>query len=403
MTAMFQRKITASRAIAMVHSSIHPLNSELIKFSDASGRVLAADIHACCDHPPFDRAAMDGYAVIASSTFYATPENPIRLREGSEAVRIMTGKPVPEGFDAVVMMEYTREAGEGIIEISRAVVPGKNVASRGEDIRAGSLILGKGRRLLPHDLGTLAAAGVTSVPVLRSPVVAIISTGDEIVDPEELDDAGRRAGKVADINSFTLASLVADAGGKPVRCGIVKDEFETLKRAIRSVSGFDLILVSGGSSVGDKDYLAAIIDQLGELLFHGVSVKPGGPVGFGFLDQTPVFILPGYPVAAIVAFELFVRPALNIMQGLDAGMMPYKVIRAELLRKIPSQVGRLDFVRVKIQNKEGKIALEPLGTGGSGSIGRMSVADGFILVDEPLEGIDAGSMVEAYCYPVVEV
>ncbi len=395
---MFLRKISAYRAIDIVRSSIRLIDSEKIKFFDASCRVLAEDIYAKNDNPPFDRAAMDGYAVVANSTFYATPQNPISLRKEADARKVMTGKPIPEGFDAVVMIEYVEEVGTDLIKISGAVVPGENVALRGEDIKNGDLILKQGRRLLPHDIGTLGAVGVTSISVYRSPGVGIISTGDEIVDPENLDNTGRAEGMICDINSFTLSSLVSEAGGSPTRCGIVQDEFEALKDAIKSYSDFDMLMVSGGSSVGDKDFIASVVDELGEVLFHGVAVKPGGPVGFGLVDDTPLFILPGYPVAAIVAFELFARPALKIMQGMDVEI-PYEKSDVKLLRKIPSQVGRLDFVRVKLETVDGEIYADPLGTGGSGSIGRMSEADGFLLVDEPLEGIDEGSPVEVYRYP----
>ncbi|MHC1573154.1 MAG: molybdopterin molybdotransferase MoeA [Candidatus Syntropharchaeales archaeon] len=395
---MFRRKISASVAIEIVKSSIQLLDSEMIKFYDASGRILADDIYALNDNPPFNRAAMDGYAVIASSTFYATPQNPVKLKKGIEAARIMTGKPIPDSFDAVVMIEYVEEVGDDEIAISGAVVPGENIAFKGEDVKQGDLILRKGKLLLPHDIGIIAAVGITSIPVYRSPVVGIISTGDEVVDPEDLDEDDVHEKKVADVNSFTLSALVSEAGGIPVRLGIVKDEFEALRDAIKNASGFDMLLVSGGSSVGDRDFIAAILDELGEVLFHGVAVKPGGPVGFGFLDRMPVFILPGYPVAAIVAFELFVRSALGVMQGRNLRAV-YDTIDAKLLRKIPSQVGRLDFVRVKLEVRDGEVCVDPLGSGGSGSIGRMCEADGFLLIDEPLEGIDEGSTVKVYQYP----
>jgi len=395
---MFLKKISATRARACVRSSIIPLGSERISFHEGCGRILAEDVQALCDHPPFDRSAMDGYAVLAGSTFYATPENPVRLRKGEEARRIMTGEPIPSGFDAVVMIEYVEDLGDEI-RVSRSVVPGENVALRGEDFRQGEIILRKGRVLLPHDIGTLVAAGITKIEVRRSPRVGIISTGDEIVDPARIKRwNGAEEGKIPDINSYTLSSLVGGAGGIPVRCGVLKDDPDVLKSTIKSYTGFDLLLITGGSSVGDRDFLGKVIDELGKLLFHGVAIKPGGPLGFGFINNTPVFILPGYPLAAIVSFELFVRDALSIMQGLPP-KIPYESLTAKLLRKIPSQVGRLDFVRVKLINEGGDLYAEPLGSGGSGSIGRLSKADGFLLVDEPLEGIDEGETVTVYRYP----
>ncbi|MDY6964429.1 MAG: molybdopterin molybdotransferase MoeA [Halobacteriota archaeon] len=373
---------------------------EKLSFEKCLGMVLAEDVVSGVDLPPFDRAAMDGYAIRGEDSFGASQTNPLRLRiigesrigEFSdadvgefEAVRIATGAPIPPGSNAVMMVEYTREL-DGIVEVFKPVTPGRNVSSRGEDIRTGDLVLKRGRMLKPHDIGVLAALGKSEVKVFKKPDVAIISTGDELIEVGE-----DIPGKIVDVNSYTLKAMTSSFG-VPTRLKIVKDDPELLKETISSCLTYDLILISGGTSVGKKDFLPMILKEMGEILFHGVSMRPGQPTGFGMVYKTPIFMLPGFPVAAMVAFEILVRPFLQKSMGLSVSS-PYPHITATLRRKIASEIGRRDFVRVGIKREGEKTSVEPITSSGSGILSSMVEADGFLIVPESREGFEEGEEV----------
>ena len=411
---LFRTLISFDDALKTVLSYAKRTEIEAIKFDDAFGRVLADDVLSPIDSPPFDRAAMDGYAIRGEDSFGAAPRNPAHLKlkqprseeekEGKvaigegECLPIATGMPVPEGSNAVVMLEYTKEQGD-TLEIFRPVTPGKNVSLKGEDVKKGETVLKAGKLLLAQDIGMLASLFTRTVKVYTKARIGIISTGDELVDPavhasEQTYGQGQR--QIADANSYVLAALTKKIA-EPYRRGIVRDNFDEITNALRtSLEGeCDGLLVSGGSSVGTRDFLADAVEALGELVFHGVAIRPGEPVGFGRINNKPVFVLPGYPVATIAAFELLVRPFLYAVHGATEDR---RTIFATARKKIPSAVGRTDFVRVKLFRTENEYYVEPLRVSGSGILSSMTKSDGFVVIEENKEGIAEGERIEIIRY-----
>jgi len=318
-----------------------------------------------------------------------------------DCIPIATGMPVPKGSNAVVMLEYTKERGD-TLEIFKPVTPGKNVSFKGEDVKKGEAVLKAGKMLQAHDIGMLASLFKITVKVYTRAKIGIFSTGDELIDPaiqsfvdaqknKQKQEQKQRQRKIADANSYVLASLT----GKitvPYRMGIVRDNYEEIKNALRSAleGDCDGVLVSGGSSVGERDFLADAVEELGELIFHGVAIRPGEPTGFGIVTNKPVFVLPGYPVATISAFELLVRPFLYAMHGVTEER---RKIFAVASKKIPSAVGRTDFVRVKVICTEEGHYVEPVRVSGSGMLSSMTRSDGFIVIAENKEGVAEGEQV----------
>ncbi|MHC1636163.1 MAG: molybdopterin molybdotransferase MoeA, partial [Candidatus Methanospirareceae archaeon] len=291
---IFRKKISLNEALHRLFSYIQPgsVGVEEVTFDHALGRVLAEDIISDFDIPPYDRAAMDGYAVRAENTFGASQSNPFMLKKVEGEVRdgecmpIQTGMRMPEGSNAVIMVEYTKDMGDKV-KIFSAVTPGKNVSLRGEDVKKGEGVLRSGKILDAYDIGMLASIARKKVKVYRRAKVGIISTGDELLDPKESsaneleEEIGRGKAKVMDVNSYILEALTKKIA-IPRRIGIVKDEYEEIKRKIiHSTDFYDVLLITGGSSVGERDFLADIINDVGELVFHGVSIRPGEPTGFG--------------------------------------------------------------------------------------------------------------------------
>jgi molybdenum cofactor synthesis domain-containing protein len=395
----FFKKMPVDEALEILLARIRPLKSESVNISDASGRVLACVVAADMDVPPFDRSAMDGYAVRGEDTFGATQTNPIyfkvagEVRPGGslekeigefEAVKIMTGGRVPAGANAVVMLEYTK--GEKEIEVTKAVTPGKNVSLQAEDFKKGDIAFRSGRVLRPHDVGILAALGIGEVEVARRPKVGIISTGDEVIAPGKKIEAGQ----IYDINSSALSALAASAGGLPEMLGIIRDDYDEIKKEMKKSLDFDIIIISGATSVGEKDVVPEIVEELGEVLVHGICMRPGGPTGLGIINKRPVFMLPGHPAASIFGFEVFVRPALQKMQG-AVPYNPCPQTEGVLKRKIASELGRRDFVWVTV-DEEGKV--EPIMTSSSGIVSRLLRASGFVVVPDNTEGIEKGKKVK---------
>lgn len=385
---------------------IRLIGSEKIAIDQALGRALAEELKPTVDIPAFDRAAMDGYAVKGEDTYGASESSPVTLKvvgeiaagvaknlsiKRGEAVRISTGAPIPKGADAVIMLEYTK-AGDGTVEVLKALPPGKNVSPKGEDVRQGELLLPKGFILRPQDIAILSAMGRRDVEVSRKPLVGVISTGDELVEPGEKLSVG----EIYDSNSYSLSALVEMNGGKPVRLGVVGDDPEVLRKRLEDISGYDAIVLSGATSVGGKDFIPSVVSKLGEVVVHGVAMRPGKPTGFGFIEGKPVFMLPGSPVAAMFAFDVFVRPAMQKMMGVEP-KSPYPAMEAVLRKKIPSTLGRRDFVRVCLAQGD-RLYAEPLSTTGAGVISTMVKADGFVAVPENIEGIREGENVVVYLY-----
>jgi molybdenum cofactor synthesis domain-containing protein len=346
---------------------------------------------------------MDGFAVRASDTFGASPQRPVKLRvvgslragavpavvvRGGEAVKVMTGAPLPKGSDAVVMVEHVRMLGK-TVEVFSPVPPGTNVSRRGEDAHAGELVLKRGKVLQPHDVGMLASVGVTRIWVHRKPRVAIVTTGEELVAP----GVKVPPGKITDSNTYSLAAAVEKAQGLPHTFGRIPDDWKAIEKIIRRSLRDDLVLISGGSSVGEFDLVPEVISKLGEVIFHGVSIRPGGPTAFGVVRGKPVFALAGFPVASLIAFHLLVRPALLTMQGLplDHGR---RTVVAELTRDVSSTLGRSEVVRVRVRKARGKTLAEPVRVTGSSILSSMTRADGFLIVPENLEGVRKGEPVE---------
>lgn len=401
----FEGRTDLETAQALLCGSVQQLRAESIPLAGALGRTLAGDVVSSLDVPGFDKSAMDGFAVRAAETFGANPSDPVRLRvvgeilpgdagEGEvgpgEAVRIMTGGAFPEGADAVLMAELATDLGDAVL-VHGPAVPGRNLARAGEDIRKGDLVLRGGRVLKPQDLGVLASIDMSEVEVVRMPVVGVLSTGNELVEPGSAE-VGRR-GRVVDSCRYMLEGLVSQTGGKPRWLGIVRDDRELLRSVLEAFDG-DLLLTTGGTSTGKEDFLPGLLEELGELQVHGVNIRPASPLAFGRLEQVPAILLPGNPVAAMVGFDLFVRPVLQLQLGQKVEGKNWKV-RGRLVRKIPSALNRTDFVRVRL-SEGGEV--EPIRSGGAGVLTSVTGADGFVVVPRDHEGVEAGTEVEVYLY-----
>jgi molybdopterin molybdotransferase len=381
--------------------------TETIPLAAALRRVLAWPVTAPHPLPGFARSTVDGYAVRAADTYgvseglpgYLTVTGAVLMGAAPDtavmlgtAVAMPTGGAIPDGADAVVMVEYTAETMPGMIEVVRPVAPGENIVRADEDVRPGDVIAPAGRPLRPADLGILAAAGVTSVTVHRKPGVTIFSTGDEVVPPQTTE---LKPGQVRDATASALAALVADAGGEPVPGGIVPDEVGALERALRdALPVSDLIVVSAGSSVGARDETANAVGRLGPpgIWCHGLAIKPGKPTLLAECDDVPVIGLPGNPRSALVVFRLVGMPVIRLVGGCSAPP-PEPSVRATLSRDVASATGRLDVVQVTV--RDGVAA--PV-FGASALLSVLTRADGYIMIGEEATGLDAGSEVNVILY-----
>jgi molybdopterin molybdotransferase len=367
--------------------------------------VTAVDVPAADAVPGFARSTVDGYAARAGDTFGASPEQPAYLeligqvlmgrpanREVSSGmtVQVPTGGMLPPGSDAVVMLEYATHLGGGdTLEVVRPVAPGENVMAAGEDFARGAVVVPAGRRLLPADLGALAAAGLRTVVVHRRPRVAILSTGDELVPVEEAPGPGQ----VREINSVALAASVIGDGGHPRQLGIVPDREEQLIEAVtRACRQADLVLLSGGSSVGKADLVPTVLAGLGQVLAHGLAVKPGKPTAVALCDDVPVIGLPGHPVSALVVYDILVGPLLRLLAG-EREVYPSPGVRARLTRNLPVRGGVEEHVRVRLVEGEAGWEAEPL-PGKSGAISSLARADGLVRVAASRRGLHEGDEVE---------
>jgi molybdopterin molybdotransferase len=319
------------------------------------------------------------------------------LKKG-ETMRIATGGMLPPGADAMVMVEYTEEMGDGTVEIQRSVSPWENILRIGEDIRKGAPIFPAGRRLRAQDLGALTGVGVTKVPVYSRPVVALISTGDEIVTPEQTP----KPGQVRNVNQYSLRAMIAEAGGTTLDLGVVKDDRLAFAQAMASaLKKADVVMVSGGSSVGTKDMAVDVICAFprSELFFHGISIAPGKPTIFAKAAGKPVMGLPGHPVSALVVFALFGAPLMRMMGGetAETAFAPLRTTRARLAQNVASAPGREDYVRVTLERRDGVQVAVPL-PGKSGAIFSLVQADGMVCIPHNEEGKEAGEEVEVILF-----
>jgi molybdopterin molybdotransferase len=360
--------------------------TERVALGEADGRAVAERVASPRAVPHYPRAAMDGYAVRARDTFGATDRSPTALRPAAEAVtpgtavRVHTGSELPDGADAVVMIEDAEAVGE-LLEVSAAVAEGENVAPVGEDVAEGQILYVPGDRLDPSGLGLLKSVGLDRVAVYGRPRVSVVPTGEELVP----DDPA--AGETVETNGTTVGRLVERWGGDATHRGIVTDDPATLRAAVERDLDHDVVVTTGGSSVGARDYIPEVLDEAGEVLVHGVALSPGHPVALGVVDGTPVLALPGYPVACIVNAVQFLRPALKRAGHLPCPPPPSRT--ATLSRKVSSEAGTRTFVRVRL---DGDTAV-PTRTSGAGVLSSAALADGWVVVPEPREGYDAGSSV----------
>jgi molybdopterin molybdotransferase len=385
--------ISAAEALGIVLEHTPVLPAERLPAERALGRVLCEAVAAGRDLPPADQSAMDGYAVRRADLLGASRERPVELRvafevaagaeagalpalRAGQAARILTGAPIPGGADAVVRQEDALREGSRV-RLFTAPGPAENVRPAGEDVRAGEEVLARGTRLGPAELGMLAALGRTQVAVHQRPRVAILSSGDELVEP----DGELRAGRIASSNSYSVAAQCRELGVEPVYLGIARDAPDDLERHFRAGLSADLLVSSAGVSVGDRDHVRAVLEKLGaSLLFFGVEIKPGYPLALARLpgEAGPlVFALPGNPVSAMVTFEQFVRPALRKMMGHQAWFRPTLRVRlGERLRKSP---GRLHFVRVRLERRGEEVVARSTGSQSSGVLRSMTLAQGLLL------------------------
>lgn len=412
MAQTFFKVVTPQEALRTL-LQVCPVGTERIPTIRARTRVLAEDLYSSVDLPHFHRAAMDGYAVRAKDTFGASQSLPAYLKlagvvemgkeatrplEAGEAVRISTGGMMPPESDAVVMVEHTDETDAGLVEIHRGVSPWKNVIQIGDDIKRGELVFRRGRRLRAHDLGALTGVGIFSLLVYMRPRIGLISTGDEIVDA----DTDPKPGQVRNINQHSLAGLIEESGAELRDWGVVRDDKDQLIRAIgEALEWSDLVLLSGGSSMGAKDIaLEAILSfPDSEFIFHGISVSPGKPTIFAKACGKPIVGLPGYPVSALVIFDLFAAPVIRKIGGEEVtGMNQFaKTLRATLKTNIASQVGREDYVRVTLERDSERWLATPLPTK-SGAIFTLVKADGMVRIDLNQDGLEQGEEVEVILF-----
>ena len=382
------------------------VKADVVPTSDALGRVTAEDIHSPEDLPAFARSTMDGYSVRSRDTFGASEglpayldlvgevpmgvESNVCLGVGQAAIAY-TGGMLAHGADAVVMVERTQTLDDTAIEVLRAVAPGENVVQVGEDVRKGETILQEGTVIRPQDIGGMLALGITSVPVNRKPRIGIISTGDELVPPDEKASPGQ----IRDINSYTISALVEQSGGKPKRIALVSDDFEAQRQsATEGLDTCDALVFSAGSSVSSRDLTADVLNSLGEpgVVVHGISIKPGKPTVVGAVDGKPLFGLPGNPVSAMVVFDLVVRPTIYHLSGCKTAP-PQSTARATLVRDIPSVAGREDYVPVRLVGEEDNVSAEPV-FGKSNLIYTLVKSDGIVRVPLDKSGLYAGEVVD---------
>ncbi|MDB9301103.1 molybdopterin molybdotransferase MoeA [Halorubrum ezzemoulense] len=410
----FKRRTRVADARATLLDAVAPNDrTETVPVEAADGRVVAEPIDAPAPVPGYDRAAMDGYAVRASDTFGAGDRSPAVLTAKpaeadavapGEAARVHTGSAVPEGADAVVMIEQVESVG-GEVEVFEAVATGENVGEAGEDVADGQRLYEPGHALRPSDLGLLRSVGFDTVTVREPPEVAVIPTGEELVE----SDPG--PGEVIETNGLTVSRLVERWGGEARYRDVVTDDPEALREAVAADLDADVVVTTGGSSVGERDLIPEVVGDLGEVLVHGVALKPGHPVCLGRAEGTPIVSLPGYPVACIVNAAQFLRPAMKRAGGAD--VEPFPTRRATLGRKVASEPGVRTFARVSLSGlddgPDGDAAVDdalptatPTRASGSGILSSVALADGWVVVPEPREGLDAGESVDVELWEVTE-
>jgi molybdopterin molybdotransferase len=399
----FARRASVQQALTWLDQLLQPLPSETVTLDEAAGRVLAQEVISSVAVPGFDRAMMDGFALRAEQTEGASTYNPLVLTIASEilpgaehlpsllpgqAARIMTGAPLPSGADAVLPVERTQIDGDQVW-VMEPIPAHKHVGLCGEDVRPGDRVLAAGRTLRPQDLGVLSSIGVSQLRVHRRPHVRIVITGNELL-PSGSQPCGTR---IVDANGPMLAALVRRDGGQVTSRQIIPDQADTVLAAMQD--DVDVVLVSGGSSVGQEDFAPGLLARHGQLAFHGLAMRPSSPTGMGTLGDRLVFLLPGNPVSCLCAYDFFAGRAIRQLQGRGTAW-PYRSRRLPLRRKLVSQVGRVDYARVCVVGGQ----VEPVAISGASQLTSTTRADGFVIVPEDSEGYAPGSEVEVQLYDV---
>lgn len=399
----FPRRAPVREVIAWLRQELQALEGESMPAADATGRVLLHHVTSRVNVPSFPRAMMDGFALQAADTAGASSYHPVRVPvvgevlpghssalvvASGQAVRIMTGAPLPQGADAVLPAEQA-EISQTHISVLHEVTPGKHVAAVGEDIAQGATVLPRGRRLRPQDVGLLVSIGASPIEVIRRPRVRIVVTGNELL-PAGSQPHGTR---VVDANGPMLAALVQRDGGVAINPGIVPDDPQQIQQALYDAA--DVILVSGGSSVGQEDHAPRLLATNGRLVYHGIAMRPSSPTGIGRLDNRWVFLLPGNPVSCLCAYDFFAGPAIRLLGG-RPWEFPYPCCRKRLRRKLVSAIGRVDYARVRVSDD----GVEPLAISGASILSSTTRADGFVIVPQDSEGYAEGSEIEVFLYDV---
>jgi len=399
----FEKLTNVDEALFIFFKALKPkrLSAERVSLADTLGRVAAENIVAPMDLPSFDRSAVDGYAVMAEDTFEASQFKPKTLRltqkvgiGRGQAKQVWTGNPLPKGADAVIMLEHTRAVKSGI-QIIVAVTLNENVSKKGEDIKEGEVAVKSGTRLQPHHVGLLAALGITHVNVVRKPKVAILSTGNELIE------LGKKPSqdKIINSNRFVMAGLCRELGAEPLYLGIARDNEEEIgAKILEGIRKADVVVTTGGTSVGAADLVPIVVDKLGKpgIVVHGVALRPGMPTALGILKDKPVFVLSGYPVAATVGFEVFARPIILKLQGIEHEPRP--MIKAQLAKRVAGALGRRVYLRVRTIEKAGEFIAEPVRTKGSGLYSSMTKANGYVIIPEDREGLEKGETVVVHMF-----
>ena len=375
-----------------------------IPVHEALRRVAAEDFVAKTDLPPFDRSAVDGYAVRAEDTFEASQFSPkvLKVTEGDRVGRketrpVWTGNPLPKGADAVVMLEHTKRV-QDRIEVWTPLTPGENVSKRGEDVRKGEVAVEAGTRLQPHHLGLLAALGATRVSVVEKPRVAVLSTGDELVEPSRKS----KPNQIVDVNRLILSCMCLELGAEPLDLGIARDNVNEIRVKVEEgVKRADVTITTGGTSVGYADLVPAAVNQIGKpgVVVHGIAMRPGMPTALAILHGKPVLILSGNPVAAMIGFEVFARPVLLRLLGIKSEPRP--MVKARIIRRVAAALGQRVFLRVHTFERDGEFFADPVRVKGAGVLSTMTKANGYVIIPESREGLDEGELVTVHLFDKV--
>lgn len=399
----FEKLTNVDEALTLFLKTLQPkrLGSVSVLVEEALGRVTAKNITAPSDLPLFDRSAVDGYAVRAQDTFEAsqfkpkafTLTNESLIGEG-QAKQVWTGNPLPKEADAVIMLEHTKMATDRI-EVLSALTPGENVSKKGEDIRKGDVAVESGTRLQVHHVGLLAALGISSVEVVEKPKVAIISTGNELVELGKKPQPNQ----IIDSNRYIISGLVTELGAQSLNLDIARDNQDEISAKIsEGLSNADVIITTGGTSVGAADLVPIAIDKLGKpgVVVHGVALRPGMPTALAVLKGKPIFVLSGYPVAATIGFEVFARPVILKLLGIQHEPRP--ALKATLTKRVAGALGRRVFLRVSVFEKDDDFLVEPVRAKGSGLLTSMTKANGYVIIPEDREGLDEGETVRVHLF-----